>query len=57
MAKLKAPGMHTAKCGNGQWRLSYDEDGNVVAFELWDHDPKMKDKIKTYEAFKIVRIA
>ena len=56
MAKLAPSGAITAKVGRGEWKFHYDEDGNVICFELWDTDPKSKS-ISTYEAYKITKLA
>ena len=39
------------RVGTGHWRLTYDDDGNLISVELWDLT-KPGDMIE-YEAFKV----
>ena len=49
---MKTPKIVKTVVGSGEWRLSYDEDGEIVAIELWDRSAGIP--AASYEALRIM---
>ena len=47
------PGTECIVSGQGKWRLTYNEDGEVIALELWAADKHLADKTYSYEVIDI----
>lgn len=48
---MTSPKIVETKVGQGEYRISYDKDGQIIAVEIWD---RKDHKIATYECLKIM---
>jgi hypothetical protein len=48
---MSSPKIATSKAGRGEWRISYDADGEILAIELWD---SAGGTVRSYECLRII---
>ena len=48
---MSSPKIATTKAGHGEYRISYDEDGEILAVEIWD---KSDGIVRSYECLRII---
>ena len=47
---ISSPKIAETKVGRGEYRISYDKDGEIIAVEIWDREDH---KTATYECLRI----